>query len=84
MVMMKEVPLSKAYRLIEPGPVVLVTTADKGCFNIMTMSFWIAPNLCTSRCESRINGYYRIFRLAWCRGVGPKTRCSVLRWCPIR
>jgi len=37
--MMKEIPLSKAYRLIEPGPVVLVTTADKRRANIMAMSY---------------------------------------------
>jgi flavin reductase (DIM6/NTAB) family NADH-FMN oxidoreductase RutF len=36
---MKNIPLSKAYRLIEPGPVVLVTTAHKGRPNIMTMSW---------------------------------------------
>ncbi len=35
---MKEIPLSKVYRLIEPGPVVLVTTAYKGRANIMTMT----------------------------------------------
>jgi hypothetical protein len=27
---MNELPLSKAFRLIEPGPVVLVTTAHQG------------------------------------------------------
>jgi len=31
--------LSKVYRLLEPGPVVLVTTAHKGKANIMTMSW---------------------------------------------
>ena len=36
---MKELPLSKAFRLIEPGPVVLVTTAYQGKANIMTMSW---------------------------------------------
>ncbi len=36
---MKEIPLSKVYCLIEPGPVVLVTTANKGRTNIMTMSW---------------------------------------------
>jgi flavin reductase (DIM6/NTAB) family NADH-FMN oxidoreductase RutF len=35
---MNEIPLSKVFHLIEPGPVVLVTTADKGRANIMTMS----------------------------------------------
>ncbi|MCR4304097.1 MAG: flavin reductase family protein [Gallionella sp.] len=32
-------PLSKVYRLLEPGPVVLVTTAHKGKANIMTQSW---------------------------------------------
>jgi len=32
-------PLSKVYRLLEPGPVVLVTTAGKDRANIMTMSW---------------------------------------------
>jgi flavin reductase (DIM6/NTAB) family NADH-FMN oxidoreductase RutF len=36
---MKELPLSKAYRFIEPGPVVLVTTANEGRANLMTMSW---------------------------------------------
>jgi len=35
----KSFPLSKVYRLLEPGPVVLVTTAYKGRTNIMTMSW---------------------------------------------
>ncbi|MDE2258742.1 MAG: flavin reductase family protein [Betaproteobacteria bacterium] len=32
-------PLSEVYRLLEPGPVVMVTTACKGRTNIMTMSW---------------------------------------------
>lgn len=36
---MRSLPLSKVYQLIEPGPVVLVTTADKGRANVMTMSW---------------------------------------------
>jgi flavin reductase (DIM6/NTAB) family NADH-FMN oxidoreductase RutF len=35
----KSLPLSQVYRLLEPGPVVLVTTAQKGRANIMTMSW---------------------------------------------
>lgn len=35
----RELPLSKVYTLIEPGPVVMVTTADHGKPNIMTMSW---------------------------------------------
>jgi flavin reductase (DIM6/NTAB) family NADH-FMN oxidoreductase RutF len=37
--MMKELPLSKVYQLLEPGPVVLLTTARKGRTNVMTMSW---------------------------------------------
>ncbi len=35
----KSYPLSKVYGLLEPGPVVLVTTAREGRPNIMTMSW---------------------------------------------
>jgi len=35
----RKFPLSKVYGLLEPGPVVLVTTAHKGRSNIMTMSW---------------------------------------------
>ena len=35
----KSYPLSKVYGLLEPGPVVLVTTASGGRPNIMTMSW---------------------------------------------
>jgi flavin reductase (DIM6/NTAB) family NADH-FMN oxidoreductase RutF len=38
---MKEFPLSRVFHLIEPGPVVLVTTANKGRANIMTMSWYM-------------------------------------------
>ena len=37
--LMEERPLSKAFRLIEPGPVVLLTTAHRGKTNVMTMSW---------------------------------------------
>jgi flavin reductase (DIM6/NTAB) family NADH-FMN oxidoreductase RutF len=36
---MKDLPLSKVYQLLEPGPVVLLTTAHKGHTNVMTMSW---------------------------------------------
>ncbi len=36
---MKHLPLSKVYQLLEPGPVVLLTTARKGRANVMTMSW---------------------------------------------
>lgn len=39
---MKSLPLAKVYQLLEPGPVVLLTTADKKRANVMTMS-WLMP-----------------------------------------
>jgi flavin reductase (DIM6/NTAB) family NADH-FMN oxidoreductase RutF len=36
---MRQFPLSKVYQLLEPGPVVLLTTARKGRANVMTMSW---------------------------------------------
>ncbi len=36
----KVFPLPDVYRLLEPGPVVMVTTARKGKANIMTMSWF--------------------------------------------
>jgi flavin reductase (DIM6/NTAB) family NADH-FMN oxidoreductase RutF len=35
----KSLPLSRVYRLVEPGPVVMVTTTWHGCANIMTLSW---------------------------------------------
>jgi flavin reductase (DIM6/NTAB) family NADH-FMN oxidoreductase RutF len=37
--MKKSFPLSRVYRLIEPGPVVMVTTARKGRANIMSLAW---------------------------------------------
>ncbi len=36
---MKTLPLSKVYQLLEPGPVILLTTARKGRANVMTRSW---------------------------------------------
>ena len=36
---LQRLDLSKVYQLIEPGPVVLLTTAHKGRVNVMTMSW---------------------------------------------
>jgi flavin reductase (DIM6/NTAB) family NADH-FMN oxidoreductase RutF len=36
---MRDLPLSMVYQLLEPGPVVLLTTAHKGRTNVMTMSW---------------------------------------------
>ena len=38
-ILKKSFPLSKVYGLLEPGPVVMVTTANKERSNIMTMSW---------------------------------------------
>ena len=35
--MMQELPLSRAYQLLEPGPTVLLTTARKSKANVMAM-----------------------------------------------
>jgi len=45
---MKWMPLGKAFTLLEPGPVVLVTTSDGGKNNIMTIS-WVMVNDFTPR-----------------------------------
>ncbi|MFS8037452.1 flavin reductase family protein [Xanthobacter sp. AM11] len=36
---MKDLPLAEVYQLIEPGPVVLLTTAQAGRANVMAMSW---------------------------------------------
>jgi flavin reductase (DIM6/NTAB) family NADH-FMN oxidoreductase RutF len=36
---MKELSLAKVYQLLEPGPVVLLTTSSKGRANVMAMSW---------------------------------------------
>jgi flavin reductase (DIM6/NTAB) family NADH-FMN oxidoreductase RutF len=36
---MEELPLAEVYQLLEPGPVVLLTTAQSGHANVMTMSW---------------------------------------------
>jgi flavin reductase (DIM6/NTAB) family NADH-FMN oxidoreductase RutF len=36
---MKNLPLARVYQLLEPGPVVLVTTARNGRANVMTQSW---------------------------------------------
>jgi len=38
-VSLRRLPLAHVYRLLEPGPVVLVTTARKGRANVMPMSW---------------------------------------------
>jgi flavin reductase (DIM6/NTAB) family NADH-FMN oxidoreductase RutF len=38
---MRDLPLSKVYQLLEPGPVVLLATAHKGHANVMTLSWYM-------------------------------------------
>ena len=45
---MQALPLDKAFTLIEPGPVVLVTTHDGARSNVMTIS-WTMVNDFTPR-----------------------------------
>ncbi|HEY1310494.1 MAG TPA: flavin reductase family protein [Pseudolabrys sp.] len=53
---MKPLALSKVYQLLEPGPVVLLTTACKGRANVMTMSWHMMvefePPLVAGVCSS--------------------------------
>jgi flavin reductase (DIM6/NTAB) family NADH-FMN oxidoreductase RutF len=41
---MEQLPLSKVYQLLEPRPVVPLTTARKGLANVMTMSWHMMVN----------------------------------------
>jgi hypothetical protein len=50
-------PLSKVYSLLEPGPVVMVTTAGKVKMNIMTMS-WHRNPLEPIRVRSTFMSFY--------------------------
>jgi len=53
---LKPLALSKVYQLLEPGPVVLLTTACKGRANVMTMSWHMMvefePPLVAGVCSS--------------------------------
>ena len=62
---LKALPLSKVYQLIEPGPVVLLTTAHRGRVNVMTMSWHMMVDFVTASegpgidpCITRIIGYF--------------------------
>ena len=47
---MSELPIRKAFMLIEPGPVILVTTNDNGRNNIMTLSWHMVVDF-TRKCS---------------------------------
>lgn len=53
---MKEFPLSKAYQLIEPGPVVLLTTRHDGKANVMTMSWHMMMEFTPPRIACIVSG----------------------------
>ena len=61
---MKEPPLSKAFMLIEPGPVTLVTTAAGRRKNVMTISWAMvmdfSPKLLTTALLQPIPQPYRL------------------------
>lgn len=53
---MKEFPLSKVYQLIEPGPVVLLTTSYDGKANVMTMSWHMMMEFTPPRIACIVSG----------------------------
>ena len=53
---MQELPLNKAFMLLEPGPVVLVTTTNGGKNNIMTISWHMVMDF---------SGQFAILTGAW-------------------
>ncbi|ATN32704.1 flavin reductase [Rhizobium sp. ACO-34A] len=53
---MKDFPLSKAYQLIEPGPVVLLATSHDGKANIMTMSWHMMMEFTPPRIACIVSG----------------------------
>ncbi|MCM2396915.1 flavin reductase family protein [Rhizobium sp. S95] len=53
---MKEFPLSKVYQLIEPGPVVLLTTSYDGKANVMTMSWHMMMEFTPPRTACIVSG----------------------------
>lgn len=56
MARMRELPLARVYRLIEPGPVVLVSTAHKGRANLMTMSWHMMMDFVPPRIACIVSG----------------------------
>lgn len=62
---MKKFPLSKAFHLIEPGPVVLVTTFHKNKPNIMTMSWHMMMEFTPLIAECIANIECRVVDSSW-------------------
>jgi flavin reductase (DIM6/NTAB) family NADH-FMN oxidoreductase RutF len=61
---MEPLPLSRAFTLIEPGPVVLVTTHDGRRDNVMTITW------------SMVLDFAPVFAIATGRGTIPLPRCA--------
>jgi hypothetical protein len=57
----------KVYQLLEPGPVVLLTTARRGRANVMTMSWQRYPSSLPIRARTRLGRHdaARPARSAW-------------------
>ncbi|WP_212742075.1 hypothetical protein [Staphylococcus sp. J] len=53
---MKKLPLSKAFTLLEPGPVVLVTTHDGKQSNVMTISWTLVVRSGSANLNSALSG----------------------------
>ena len=60
--MMNNLPLSRVYQLLEPGPVVLLTTARKGRANVMVLSWHLMvefePPLVACVVSNRNHSFY--------------------------
>ncbi|ADZ71863.1 flavin reductase family protein [Polymorphum gilvum] len=56
--MFEELPLAEVYRLIEPGPVVLLTTADEGRANVMAMSWHMMMEFTPPLVACLVSGSY--------------------------
>jgi flavin reductase (DIM6/NTAB) family NADH-FMN oxidoreductase RutF len=65
---MKELPLSKVYQLLEPGPVVLLTTAGRRGANVMAMSWHMMIEFEPPQLACVVSGYN--FSFAALRGTG--------------
>lgn len=53
---MKDLPLGEVYQLIEPGPVVLLTTAHRGRANVMAMSWHMMVEFTPPRIACIVSG----------------------------
>ncbi len=54
--MLKSLPLSEVYTLLEPGPVVLLTTAHRGRANVMAMSWHMMMEFNPPRIACLVSG----------------------------